>query len=429
MSRQSDIKALREMRDTIIETKHMIKMSESELEKYEACEKELTTSKFVFQPLPTNHEEQARTKFRNEWIEKFSDSTSMRKLVMWIYTAIMIVFGVLVLLDMCLAKGWFFNNIEGVKAFFKQITTGIFWLPFLAQVIFTIAAIIFPWIILMFDIDEKFHAFGVTLIVCVVSGFFFWAYCDSIGEFKTLWIYIILTALGFVSQGVVNVVYKILKKIPCLSAKQKAIVQEEKRKDTENAEKNIEKEEKDRAEWQAWWDVHKFELDKQMDIHMDMAKSAIAKAEELQAKVEESDVLGPNEKDVAIIDWLLYFIEGHRADSIKEALQQFDLMQHNEKMLEIEREKYNLEAARIQQEREDRERELEMQRYHQMRMEAEARRTADMQTQIAYNTAAAAREAEKLRREASSVASATADYQNRMQNEATWQRLNDYYNN
>lgn len=149
----------------------------------------------------------------------------------------------------------------------------------------------------------------------------------------------------------------------------------------------------------------------------------------MNVKTEESDLLGPKEKDEGIIDWLLYFLEGHRADNIKEALQQFDLMQHNEKMLEIEREKYNLEVARIQKENADRERALEQQRYHQMRMEAEARRAADMQSQVAANTAAMRDSAEKLRREAAWNASASAATQERIANELSFQRMQDYYNN
>ena len=145
--------------------------------------------------------------------------------------------------------------------------------------------------------------------------------------------------------------------------------------------------------------------------------------------MEDNDLLGPNEKHEEIIDWLIYFLEGHRADNVKEALQQFDLMQHNEKMLELEREKYNLEVQRMRQEHEDRERAMQMERMHQVRMEAEAQRSASLQSQIAYNTAAAADAAEKMRKEAASIASANAEWQARMANEASWQRLNDYYNN
>ena len=39
MSRQSDIKALRELRGMLAETKSFIDMSEAELEKYKECEK------------------------------------------------------------------------------------------------------------------------------------------------------------------------------------------------------------------------------------------------------------------------------------------------------------------------------------------------------------------------------------------------------
>lgn len=429
MSRQSDIKALMHLRDLIEETKFMIQTSQSELEKYEKYEKELTTTKFVFKPLPTNQAEVATSDFHKKWTDKYSDASSAKKTVSIIFTIITVLLAVFLLLDMILMTGIIYDVSET-----KEINTGFFknlgWFAYLVQVLFSVFAVLLPWMFFSETLQDLYYEQPIgTIAVSGILTLLFWYVSMAFSGLLPLILFATVIASTFLARGVTSIVYAIKKKFPSLNTEQMRIVEEKKLSDKENAVLNVEKEKKDREEWETWWDTYKFELDEKMDIHMKMAKSAIGKAEELQKQVEESDVLGPNEKHVETINWLIYFLEGHRADNIKESLQQFDLMQHNEKMLAIEREKLEVEAERIRQEHEDRQRAMEMERYHQMQMEAQAQRAADIQSQIAYNTAAAARSAEKMRREAASVASATADFQNRMANEATWRRLNDYYNN
>ena len=143
MSRQSDIKALREIRDTIIETKTMIKMSESELEKYEACEKELTGTKFVFKPLPTDHEAKATAKFRNAWVDKFSDPEPMRKRVRVVFTIILALFVVLAIVDMVTASGFLFTNVAEVKEINSIIGASV--LAYAMLGVFFVSGILFTW--------------------------------------------------------------------------------------------------------------------------------------------------------------------------------------------------------------------------------------------------------------------------------------------
>lgn len=389
-----------------------------------SAKKELTGTKFVFQPLPTDHAETATAKFHNAWVEKYSDSAPIRKRVRVVFTIILALFALLSILDMVTASGFLFTNLVEVEGIKNNIGASV--LAYALLGVFFVSGILFTW---CFFSESYSGVRAIIIIALSITGLILCSFGDDMGGNAPALIYILGIFLSMISNAVVAIIYAIKKKHPRLNAEQRAIVAQEKQKDDDNAVKNVEKEEKDRAEWQAWWDVHKYEIDEQMDIHMNMAKAAIAKAQELNVKTEESDVLGPKEKDEGIIDWLLYFLEGHRADNIKEALQQFDLMQHNEKMLEIEREKYNLEVARIQKENADRERALEQQRYHQMRMEAEARRAADMQSQVAANTAAMRDSAEKLRREAAWNASASAATQERIANELSFQRMQDYYNN
>ena len=429
MSRQTDIKALREMREQLAATGSYIKISQHQLEQYKKYDHELNNSKFIFQPLPTNQEELSKSNFFKQRIDFYSDPYPAQKTVSIIFTILTSVLAVLSLLDMIFMTGFFYTATSEIQEV-HQVFFKIGWLAYLVQIAVSVLAVMIPWTFFSEKLKDVFWEQPIGILAFSgVALFLYWYIADSFGGRLMVLLFLIATVLPFLARGIVSIVYKIKKKLPRLNAKQKIAVAAEKQKDIRNAAANIEKEKKDRADWEAWWEKRQVEINDQMDLHMNTAKTAIKKAEELNKKVEDSDLLGPNEKHEEIIDWLLYFLEGHRADSIKEALQQFDLMQHNEKMLEIEREKYNLEVQRVRQEHEDRERAMAMERMHQVRMEAEAQRSAALQSQIAYNTANTAAAAEKMRKEAASIASANAEWQARMASEASWQRMNDYYNN
>ena len=143
MSRQSDIKALRELRGMLAETKSFIDMSEAELEKYKECEKELTGTKFVFQPLPTDHAETATAKFHNAWVEKYSDSAPMRKRVRVVFTIILALFALLAILDMVTASGFLFTNLIEVEGIKNNIGASV--LAYALLGVFFVSGILFTW--------------------------------------------------------------------------------------------------------------------------------------------------------------------------------------------------------------------------------------------------------------------------------------------
>ena len=138
--------------------------------------------------------------------------------------------------------------------------------------------------------------------------------------------------------------------------------------------------------------------------------------------------MGEDEKSPEIIDWLIHFIESRRADSIKEALHEYDAMKQNQKLLEIEAMKVQVEIEKAKKENADRRHQIEMNRRHQIEMEAQAKRSADMQSQIAANTAAAAASAERLRKEAASAAADAAAIQGQVASDVSALYRNEYYN-
>lgn len=93
-------------------------------------------------------------------------------------------------------------------------------------------------------------------------------------------------------------------------------------------------------------------------------------------RLSAMDALCEDDKNLQIVDMLIRFIETRRADSIKEALQEYDKLMANQQLLEIEKKKLEAELIRINQEKASQEKMLEEQRRHQSEMEYWARDNA-----------------------------------------------------
>ena len=92
--------------------------------------------------------------------------------------------------------------------------------------------------------------------------------------------------------------------------------------------------------------------------------------------LEKMDALCEEDKQLQIVEFLIRFINTRRADTIKEALQEYDKLMINQQMLEIERQKLAAELQRISQERDAQKKQLEQQIRHQTEMEYLARDSA-----------------------------------------------------
>ena len=86
-------------------------------------------------------------------------------------------------------------------------------------------------------------------------------------------------------------------------------------------------------------------------------------------KLDAMDALCEDDKTLQIVDLLIRFIQTRRADSIKEALQEYDKLMANRQLLEIEKQKLQAELQRTAQEHADRMQQLEAQKRHQSEME------------------------------------------------------------
>lgn len=86
-------------------------------------------------------------------------------------------------------------------------------------------------------------------------------------------------------------------------------------------------------------------------------------------KLAAMDALCEDDKTLQTVDLLIRFIQTRRADSIKEALQEYDKLMANRQLLEIEKQKLAAELQRSAQEHADRMQKLEAEKRHQSEME------------------------------------------------------------
>ena len=422
MSRQSDLKALKQLKLDMTEARAYSEIVDEEWEKVRKINAEIENTKFVFKPLPTNNYATTKAGFVNAWKKFFRNSKKFKAVFLALYSLAMIAFGVILFLAA------FKNDGSSLlHAPHKWTDPAPLVLTAAVMAAFPVIAAIYPWAHVV-NKDSLGGFLKVWTIALGVSGVVFAVICDETDSLYLLPIILVAVVAMLLLGFVVQLLCFIISLIPIFGIKQSAILAAEKQKDIDNAASNKVNEVKEKEAWEIWWEQRKEELKEEAKDHLSRGDAALEKAKAHLAAANESDILGENEKDCDVIDCLVQLIESRRADSIKEALHEYDAMVQNQKLLEIEAIKAQVEIERAKKENADRQHELEMQRRHQIEMEAQARRNADMQAQIAANTAAAAASAERMRKQAAAAAADAADEMARIQTDVAAIYRNEYYN-
>lgn len=422
MSREKDLKALKQLKNNMVEADAFAEIAKEEWDKSKEIKYELDNAKFVFQPLSTNNEESARADFKKSWKNFFGKTNKFKAVFLGVYSLAMIAFAVLLFMDAFKNDCSIFKQPHQWNEPAALILTGVI------AAAFPLIAAIFSWVHVVSSENRGPFAF-VGIIALGISGLLFGVVCDWTNSFHLLLMVLESLVAAIFICFVIQLIFFIISKLPPIySGKQRATLATEKQKDIDNAELNKVNEVKEREEWEIWWAQRKVELKEQGLHHISLGDAAMEKAKAHLAAAEESTVLGENEKSPEIIDLLISFIESRRADNIKEALHEYDKMEQNKKLLEIEAIKANIEIERAKKENADRQREMEMNRRHQIEMEAQIRRNADLQSQIAANTAAAAASAERMRKDVASAAANAAATQARIAADLSAIQRDEYYN-
>lgn len=193
-------------------------------------------------------------------------------------------------------------------------------------------------------------------------------------------LFIIIYIATFIKHGIgYSVIIPVVSSVLCLACAFALKAAAKKSKDApkytasqlENLKKAVQEDCRIKAENDRNEALSKEEYDKNLPVVIGEQKRALsAKAEELHTLAEglkshlqtfaEMDCLSEKDKTLSVIDCLIYFIETHRADSVKEALQEYDKAVRANQAAMLEQQRIDLlnKQIKIQQQQ------LEMQEAH-----------------------------------------------------------------
>ena len=187
---------------------------------------------------------------------------------------------------------------------------------------------------------------------------------------------VVATVIAVIILAIVKVVNSYFLENPVLGAKKLQALEEAKKLDADNEAANMASKEQAEAKEKARREERLVEIEEELEeLKTELNRSR----EDLAANweyIEKSDIIGSDEKSLQTVQMLIYFIESRRADSIKEALHEYDKAKMNEKLLKYEEQRNELERQKIENERVDREKKLKLEQQHQKEMEYIARENA-----------------------------------------------------
>lgn len=170
----------------------------------------------------------------------------------------------------------------------------------------------------------------------------------------SVWIYPVVTevcfALTFTATRIIDSAKN--KRAPKLSQSQISELKTAAEKDTK--EKNAETRARVHAEWEKNLKIRNSEIDSELCALKEEYSAHRKDLDVHFAALKQMDYLCEDDKNLQTIDMLIRFIETRRADSIKEALQEYDKLLVNRQMLELEKQKVEAELKRAALEHDDR---------------------------------------------------------------------------
>lgn len=221
---------------------------------------------------------------------------------------------------------------------------------------------------------------ALRIVVCVSAALLLLTFDFAAFILTNGWFYAILTVLSvafaLIAIGVISVVNRCKAKNPPLTRRQKKEYDIACHKDELAKKENAVIRADAKAEWDKKRAARLPELEREIADNVDKFNDAMKKAKIHLDRLSAMDALCEDDKNLQIVDMLIRFMETRRADSIKEALQEYDKLMANQQLLEIEKKKLEAELIRINQEKNSQDKMLEEQRRHQSEMEYWARDNA-----------------------------------------------------
>ncbi|MDD6284924.1 MAG: hypothetical protein PUB05_06130 [Firmicutes bacterium] len=370
MSKESDLALLQGMREKILSIYDVLdrcKGTKNELEQLQA-ERDNNTRPALSLPR-ANKRSTLEKQFSDQWRESHENNKWVKVICVVVCCLLMAAYVCLFAMDIFRGTHFFENaqklmNMDPDDIGAVQVVVFcLLWLPM------PISIAIFPAVILLGDFDyQPLIVSGV--IACAGGLLYVWVL-----KFEILYAFI-PGVLMLISGLLIPAIRCAMAKHPRFNDRQKQQLAEAEREDdaitADHAAKNAQAD-------REWADMRAKRLP---EIEIEQNR-LIAHLEQLRTELDyennalcEMKGLGDDEKQLNIIDSLIYFIETCRADSIKEALHEYDKMVANQQLIELQRQRNALEERRIASEAADRQKQLKLMEQQEAARAIEARDSA-----------------------------------------------------
>lgn len=382
--RETALRQLQEIRREILEIHGELEICQAIQKQVEELQNEKEKPSVPSVPLkPENTADALKQSFERQNRERLNNGTMPKILPKIVAVSVQAVIAVLLALDVFGHKGLIIPA-EAVTALNSEDSANGAVL-FAVHLLAAMAAVSVP---LFWDFFRRRAGTVRKTVFGTVAVFFLLAYaiaCQEVGTFAYLILLLCGAALALAAGGTAGLIQKIKMKSSksALSSTQKAKVAEaaaaDERAKSENARLL--------AETQSRMDEeHRLrisEIDREIREKAQQFDEARQRLNRHMEQLDAMDALCDDDKTLQIVDLLIRFIQTRRADSVKEALQEYDKLMANRQLLEIEKQKLAAELQRASQEHADRMKQLEEQRRHQSEMEYLAWDSAQSRAKIA----------------------------------------------
>ena len=352
MSRESELSILQGMKQKILSIYEIIdrcKNAQSEYAQLQA-ERENNTRPALNLPRP-NKKSTLEKKYTDLWRDRHLNNGWVQLLCVIVGVALILTYIILLGFD-DFGSTSFFLNPE--KVFQPQSTQ-----DFIAKIIEFCLMIVMPvglavLLPMIFYLQE-----ARPIIIVSVITLFFGVMCYFVGGAIML-IPLIPFALAIACCAFIPMIRKAMAKHPVFSARQRRELAAAEQQDKDIIADNNRMNKQADREWAEKRAKRLPELDREQSRLAKQFEQLKTELDEENAALEAMQGLGRDEKQLDIIDSLIYFIDTCRADSIKEALHEYDKMVANQQLLELQRQRNKLEEQRIANEAADRKKQLQL---------------------------------------------------------------------
>lgn len=352
MSRETELALLQGMKQKILSIYEIIdrcKNAQSEYAQLQA-ERENNTRPALNLPRP-NKKSTLEKEYTDLWRDRHLNSERIQILCVILGAALILAYIVLLGVDDFGGTSFFLNPD---KVFKPQSTE-----QYIAKIIEFCLLIAFPVALAVLPPLIFFLQEAKPIIIISAIALFFGVMSYFI-EGAIALLPFIPFALTMACCAFIPMIRKAMAKRPVFNARQKQELAAAEQQDQDIIADNKRKNEQADREWAQKRAKRLPELDREQSRLAKQFEQLKTELDEENAALEAMKGLGNDEKQLDIIDSLIYFIDTCRADSIKEALHEYDKMVANQQLLELQRQRNKLEEQRIANEAADRKKQLQL---------------------------------------------------------------------